>query len=385
MKTDLLTRARLERAGSLLVDAAKDLPSDQPLPVGSSDFLDLSPRDLERYSLAEGINAFCDVTMHQASSVQLGGIVGEAHRELAKRRKEPPAASRLLVPRDILMKRDLTVASGSGGGYLVGTSNGSFIDLRRAVSVLFRLGAQFISGLQDSVAFPRAASGTTAAWLSSESTQSSATDAVFEQVLTGPKNCAASTNISRQLLLQGQAADQIVKGILARDQASAIDAAGLNGSGSNGQPRGILNTSGIGVFVSGASVSYGAVLNAERDVADANGAVNPDALGFVAHPDVAEMMKTRTRFTSTDQRLWSESMHFGLVEGVPAIATRNMPSLSALYGDFSQVTVLEWGGLEIDVNPFQNFQAGIVGVRCFMSADIAVFAPGSFSKGTSIS
>jgi len=385
MKTDLLTRVRLERAGSLLIDAAKDLPTDQPTPNGLSDFLDLSPRDLERYSIAEGINSFCDVVMSQTNSVQVGGLVGECHRELAKRRKEPPAANRLLVPRDVLMERDLTVATPSDGGYLVGTSLGSFIDLRRAVSVLSRLGAGLFSGFRDSFAYPRVSAGTTVEWLATESAQSTASDPTFQQVGTSPKTCSASTNISRQLLLQGHAADLIVKTVLARDQASAIDAAGLNGLGSSGEPRGIMNTSGIGTFISGASVNYDKLLDAERDVADANGVVNPGSLGFVAHPGVAEMMKARTRFTNADQRLWDGSLHNGMVEGARAVATNNMPSASALYGDFSQVAVLEWGGLELTVNPFQNFQAGIVGVRSFWSVDVAVFTPGAFSKGASIS
>lgn len=385
MKPDLLTRARLERAGSLLIDAAKDLPTDQPTPSGSPDFLDLSPRDIESYSIAEAIHGFCDVVASQANSVQVGGLVGECHRELVKRRKEPPASNRLLVPRDVLIKRDLNVSTPGDGGYLVGTSLGSFIDLRRAVSVLSRLGAGLFSGFRDSFAYPRVSAGTTVEWLATESAQSTASDPTFQQVGTSPKTCSASTNISRQLLLQGQAADLIIKTVLARDQASAIDATGLNGSGSSGEPRGILNTSGIGTFISGASVNYDKLLDAERDVADANGVVNPECLGFVAHPGVAAMMKARTRFANQEQRLWDGSLHFGTVEGARAVATNNMPSTSALYGDFSRVVILEWGGLEISVNPFQDFRKGIVGVRSFWSVDVAVFHPESFSKGTSIS
>jgi hypothetical protein len=48
------------------------------------------------------------------------------------------------------------------------------------------------------------------------------------------------------------------------------------------------------------------------------------------------------------------------------------------------VLVGEWGVLELEVNPFANFQAGIVGVRAIASIDIAVRYPTAFSAASSI-
>jgi hypothetical protein len=40
-----------------------------------------------------------------------------------------------------------------------------------------------------------------------------------------------------------------------------------------------------------------------------------------------------------------------------------MPANMLLFGDWSTVMIAEWGMLELQVNPFAGFQAGIVGLR----------------------
>jgi hypothetical protein len=51
-------------------------------------------------------------------------------------------------------------------------------------------------------------------------------------------------------------------------------------------------------------------------------------------------------------------------------------------GDFSQVIVAEWGVLEVEANPYAQFQAGIIGVRALYSLDIGIRYPAAFAIGT---
>jgi hypothetical protein len=55
-----------------------------------------------------------------------------------------------------------------------------------------------------------------------------------------------------------------------------------------------------------------------------------------------------------------------------------------LFGDFSQLVIAEWGALELDVNPYANFAAGISGVRAFYTVDIGVRYAAAFSYSTAI-
>ena len=66
------------------------------------------------------------------------------------------------------------------------------------------------------------------------------------------------------------------------------------------------------------------------------------------------------------------------------MASNNVPSATMIFGDWSQMLMAEWGVLEVDINPFANFQAGIIGVRAMYSVDFGVRVPGAFSVATSI-
>jgi hypothetical protein len=66
------------------------------------------------------------------------------------------------------------------------------------------------------------------------------------------------------------------------------------------------------------------------------------------------------------------------------MASNQMPAATMIFGDFGQVVVCEWGVLEVEVNPFANFQAGIIGVRAIAAIDIIVRYPTAFSAASSI-
>jgi hypothetical protein len=67
------------------------------------------------------------------------------------------------------------------------------------------------------------------------------------------------------------------------------------------------------------------------------------------------------------------------------MSSNQCPSGDMVFGDWSQLVIGEWGVLEIAVNEQANFQAGIVGVRCFYTMDVGVRIPAAFSIGTSMS
>ena len=70
--------------------------------------------------------------------------------------------------------------------------------------------------------------------------------------------------------------------------------------------------------------------------------------------------------------------------GFPALTTESMPAGYVLFGDFSSVIIGEWGALELQVNPYAGFQAGIVGVRGMWTVDIGFRTKKSFSLATGV-
>ncbi|MTV64713.1 phage major capsid protein, partial [Streptococcus pneumoniae] len=74
----------------------------------------------------------------------------------------------------------------------------------------------------------------------------------FGQVSLTPKTVGMFTDYSRKAILQTTPAiEALVRADLASGLAVEIDRAGIAGSGAAGQPRGIINTAGIGSVAGG--------------------------------------------------------------------------------------------------------------------------------------
>lgn len=353
--------------------------------------LGLSNREAKRFSVRNAIMAVANQNWSNA------GFEAECTAEIAKRIGKVPETNKFYIPYEVqqrgiqnavealafaMMKRDLTVASPGAGGYLVATENMGFIELLRNMSVMYAMGATRLSGLQGNVTIPKQSAAGTAYWLSTESTGITESQPTFVQVAMTPKNVGGYTEISRQLLLQSDpSAEGLVMADLAAVVSLAIDLAGLNGSGASGQPTGILQTSGIG-SVTGTSLDYADIIEFMTDTATGNAL--SDSSGYATTPAVAGLLMQRVKFSSTASPIWEGKLQNGNINGYRAMASNQMPTATMLFGDYSKTVIGEWGVLEIEVNPFANFAAGIIGVRAFASVDVVVRYPTAYSAASSI-
>jgi HK97 family phage major capsid protein/HK97 family phage prohead protease len=353
--------------------------------------LGLTRPEAQRFSLGRAIVACRDGDWKNAP------FELECSREVAKKLGRLMEPTNFFIPFEVmerpidlgvreylasLGRRDLTVATAGAGGFLVGTENMGFIEMLRNRSVAFRMGVRQLSGLQGSVTVPRQSAAATAVWLANEASTLTESQQTFVQMALAPKNVGAYTEISRQLLLQSSpGAEGIVTDDLAQVTATAVDLGVLEGSGASGQPTGISNTAGIGA-VTGTTIAYAGILEFQTDVAAAN--VMPARGGYATTPAVAALLMQRQRFTSTDTPLWRGNVWDGEVSGFPAMSSNQLTAASMIFGDWQEVVVGEWGVLEVEVNPYANFQAGIIGVRAIYSMDVGVRRPFAFSRATSI-
>lgn len=355
--------------------------------------LGLTQQEVQRFSMARAILACRDQKWDSA------GFELECSRAIAKKLGKVAEPNKFYVPFDVQqrthdqqqiamlrqqlsMQRDLTAGTAGAGGFLVSTDNIGFIDMLRNRSVLFRMGARRLSGLNGNVTVPRQTAAATAVWLANEASTATESQQTFTQMALSPKTVAAYTEISRQLLLQSSpGAEGIVNDDLAKQVALAADLAGLEGSGASGQPTGISNTAGIG-SVTGTSLAYAGILEFQTDVATSN--VEPMAGGYVTTPAVAALLMARSRFASTDTPLWTGNIWNGQMSGFPAMSSNQPTAASMVFGDWSELVIGEWGVLEVETNPYANFQAGIIGVRAMYTMDVGVRRPFAYSRATSI-
>lgn len=337
----------------------------------------MSAKEAKQFSIIKALRAMTENDWSDA------GLEREASKAIADKIRgmgvERAGSGRgFFVPLEV-QQRDMLVATAANGGNMVATNlrPQDFIGLLRNRMLAAQLGVRTLSGLVGNADITKQTAGATAYWLASESTAITESQQTLGLLQLRPNNLGAYTEVTRQLMLQSTPdADTFVMQDLAAQLAVAIDLAIFAGTGTE-QPQGIIGTAGVGA-VTGTTLGLAGLIEAQTDVAGAN-ALNANCR-YVTTPAVAGLLSQRARIASTDSvTLWKGNILDGIVEGYQAHSTNNMTAATAIFGDFSQAILAEWGVLEVDVNPYANFTAGITGIRAFYTCDVGVRVPGAFS------
>jgi HK97 family phage major capsid protein/HK97 family phage prohead protease len=342
--------------------------------------LGLTPAETQRFSIVRAVNACLNRDWSKA------GFEAEVSRTTAQRMGRSLNEHTFIMPLDIL-QREMIVGTSSSGGFLVGTGNdpASFIDLLRNRSVAFRLGMRTLSGLSGPVTIPTQAASGSVGWLLESGTATESNMTVGQKTLS-MKTVGGYQQFSRNLFMQSAPdVESLINADLAAGIALRVDAAVLAGTSTDQSvPLGIRFTSGLGTAnpTSGTAVTYADAIRFQSTVAAQNALF--DNFAYVTHPAIAAVFMGKPRFTNSDTPIWDGALLDGTMVGKRAMSSLQITSGSVLGGDFSQVILGEFGTVEIEANPYANFQAGIVGIRAFYSCDVLVRYGSAFAIGTGI-
>jgi HK97 family phage major capsid protein/HK97 family phage prohead protease len=364
---------------------AKALGVVTSVPLPTAD-IGMTQNETRKFSMVRALNALANPTDTRAR--EEAAFEFDCSRAAAD--KQNRQVKGLLVPFDVL-KRELNVGTGAGGGYTVATDllSGNFIDILRNKMVVNRMGAQFLSGLVGNIAIPRQTGGATAYWVASGGggTVSAQT---FDQVPMTPHTLMGRTQIGRQLLLQSSIdIESFVRNDLATVLGLALQAAAIQGGGSN-QPTGILGTSGIGSVAGGTNglaPTWGNIIDLETAVAVANADVG--TLGYLTNAKVRGKLKQTQKFSGSNATpVWMDGntplngYAAGVTNAVPSNLTKGTSAgdcSAIIFGNMADLIFGLWGGLELQVDPYTAGDTGSVVVRAFQDSDIAVRHAESFA------
>jgi HK97 family phage major capsid protein/HK97 family phage prohead protease len=372
-------------------------------PVEPVKQIEMDQRDAAQYSITAGIRAALtgDWTSREA------GLVREMSQEVERSGLNKTTARSFFVPFSALRATYVTSGATTGGN-LVATDlmADEFIEALRNNSIMLGLGVRTMTGLVGNVAIPRRASVASTYYLGSEVTAITQSESTFDQVTLSPKNLAALSKYSRQTLLQGTPGiEQLVRRDITDGINLGIDLGVLNGSGSAGQPEGIMQTTGIGsvaLGTNGGPITVESLVDLEEQVLIDNGALNRDNIAYVTNAKVlAELKKLRAGGSTTGDGTFLVNNQLDAlgrgatptsVNGYPLYVTNQVPSnltkgsssgvcSAMLMGDFSQAMVGFWGnGLEITVGEdSDDFSKALTSVRGIVTYDVAVRHPESFA------
>ena len=365
----------LDEARAAVLDKLGQAPVEQP--IRSQDTtqndLGLNQKEVKRFSFIKALNYLANPS--DASARRDADFEIEVGKAAAS--KYERSSNGIVIPNEVL-RRDLLVDIPTAGGNLVADEllAGSFIDLLRNRLALAQAGATMLSGLQGNVSIPRQTSAATAYWVG-ENVAPTESQQAIDQVNMTPKTVAAFVDYSRRLLLQSSIdVEGMIRNDLARVLALEIDRAGIYGTGSSNQPLGLINTTGIGTETLTNAGTFAQLIAMETDVAVANADVG--SMRYIMNAAARGLLKSTSKAGTEAIFVWENNE----VNGYPVIVSNQLLNNDALFGDFSQMVMGMWSGLDLMVDPYAGATAGTVRVIAHQDLDFAVKQPASFCFGT---
>ena len=370
---------------------------ERPVQNDSSS-IDLNKREQRDYSVVRAIRACVNNSWNEA------GLEREVSDTLAKQIGRETQG--FFIPHNIPIstRTTQTVGSYSTGGALVAENllPASFIDLLRNTAIITQLGPTVLTGLTGNVSIPRQKSASTMYWVAEDAavTQSGTT---YDNMTLMPKQAGVLSRITR-LAMQQTSPDieQLVRNDIAQQLALGIDLAVINGSGSNGQPLGILQTTLASsaqtiTLTSNTFANLDKLIEMETQV-DILNALN-GSLYYLTNARVIGFLKTlKASGSGAADRLplWTNNLLdpagrgiLPAINGYPIVRSNQVPNAFGgvanrnciIFGNFADVVMAMWGGTEILPNPYgTGYAAGSIDLRIMQTFDCGIRRPESFSR-----
>ena len=338
----------------------------------------MTKKDVQRFSMVRAIHALANPTDRRAQ--EAAAFEFEASRAAAEQYGR--SAQGIMLPAEVMAnwKRDLTAGTANAAGDLIGDDfrAGDFIDVLRNASSVMQAGATMLGGLSGDVKIPKKTVAATAAWIATQGGAATESQMTVGQVSMTPKTLGAFTDVTRQLLIQGSLdVEALIRNDLTSAMALTIDKAGLEGAGTSGAPTGILNTSGVNTVTAfaGANPTFAEVVSLETAIAEDNALAGN--LSYILPASMYGALKTTEKATGTAQFVAEGTT----MNGYRSIVSNQATAGNLYFGNFSDLLIGMFGGLDIVVDPYTASTTGTIRVVALQSVDVAVRHAQSFAFG----
>lgn len=358
----------------------------------------------ETYSIWRGVQ----------SAIRHGGVPegfeGEMSQEMETRTGKRPGGF-YIPPGALLEKRNTitTTESNAAANNLIATDHHDemFIEALRNKSVVIGLGARVFTGLRGNVDIPKQTDTTGIKWIG-ENTAPTADNPAFGKISMTPHTASQTVALSRKIQMQSEPMiNQMIIEDLRRGMATAIDAAVLQGVDTNG-PTGLFSTM---VTSAGASPAvdrfiYAANKTGSGSAVDAKtgttGVKQPvsyemitklvsmletenvpmESLAFVCNPKMLHQLRNITLQTEGREGNFVMSpgsrdligyriatSNFVTDQKVNDAASQSNNGAVLYYGNWNEVIVGYWSGLDVRVNPWAEGKKDELQIHAFQDMD----------------
>jgi HK97 family phage major capsid protein len=260
-----------------------------------------------------------------------------------------------------------------------------------AASVASRMGASIVNIGSGLVEYPVTTSSISAAWAATETASVGGPSAyqTTDRALAPNNTLGITMKLTRKALKQsGDALEQAVRRDMLGAIQSELDKAVFCGSGSNGQPSGVIQLAGtVGITSTDISAiaSYAIFKNAARRMMDANAISSPSEVRFLIRPLTYSILDG-TVLTGTSDAEWDRLVkRFGAdaftitSNALPAAGVEDgtgkgkhtiLATVST--GNVSPIYVGLWGAVDVIRDPYSDAASGGIRLTGLVTADVTV-------------
>lgn len=349
--------------------------------AAENDFSRKEKKELQQFSFRK--------FLREASDGNLTGFEKEMSEEaLREARENAINLNGLGIPFRVLSARAAgqNVTTPADGGGLVENAPLTYIELLRNRLVLRELGAIFMTGLRGNIPFVKG-SKVAVSWVSEAENKEDVQKMKFSQEEMKPKRLIMTTAYTKDLLNQASMdIERLLMDEMVLAHAQAIEDAALNGSGDK-EPKGILNLTGIGSVVlgeNGGNLSWKSVVDLETAISAKNADLGN--LAYLTNSKVRGTLKTTEKSAGTAKYVMERESELngyklGVTNLMPSDITKGTGTKlsSMIFGNFSDLLIGQWGGLDIVVDPYTKKKSAEIEVTINAWHDVFVKNDESFA------
>ena len=296
----------------------------------------------ETFSLLKAVRAIANNQQLDERSQQV------VNAGIAEMRKSGQSYSgQIILP--VEERADVQATVADHGQEIVARDKLNILAPLRDKLVLSAAGANFMTGLVGNVSIPTY-SGSTVGW-AGEVDAAKDGAGTFGEVELSPKRLTAYVDISKQFLIQDSvSAEALLRKDIVDALSNKLEATILGAvAGDATKPAGLF----AGVTADTAAITFADILKMEQTLEEKNVGGN---IKFIASPAAKAILRTTAvGGTKSDLRMLMEGNE---IDGISTLVTNGMTSKGLILGNFNDLVIGQWGGIDLTVDPYTQAANG---------------------------
>ena len=296
---------------------------------------------MENFSLLKAIN---DVANNRQLDERAQEVVSAGIAEMRKAGQS--YSGQIVLP---IESRNIQATVEGAGQENVAEDKLGILEPLRTKLVLVNAGASYMTGLVGNVSIP-VYSGSNVGWAGEVDAATNGAG-TFTEVALEPKRLTAFIDVSKQFLLQdSNSAEEMLKRDIVAAISDKLEATILGTeAGSSTKPAGMLN----GVSPESDAITYEDIVNMEATLEGAN--VSGE-IKYIVSPTAKATLKT----TKIDAGSGKFAMEGNEMNGYPVLCTSAVSGKGVIMGNFNDLVIGQWGGIDLTVDPYTQAANGKV-------------------------